>query len=54
MKCVRHVAHVRDTINAYKIFIRKSEGKRPRRKPRRRLENNIKINLREIGWEVME
>jgi hypothetical protein len=28
----------------------KSEGQRPLGKPRRRWENNIKMNLREIGW----
>jgi hypothetical protein len=27
------------------------EGKRPLRRPRRRWVDNIKINLREIGWD---
>jgi hypothetical protein len=31
----------------------KTEGKRPPRKPRRRRENNIKIDLTEIGWKDM-
>jgi hypothetical protein len=31
----------------------KSEGKRPLEIPRRKKENNIKINLRDIGWGVM-
>jgi hypothetical protein len=35
-------------INAYKIFIRKPEGKRPLGRPRRRWEDNIRMNLREI------
>ena len=28
------------------------EGKRPLGRPRRRREDNIKINLRQIGWET--
>jgi hypothetical protein len=31
----------------------KSEGKRPLGKPRRRWPDNIKMDLREIGWEGM-
>jgi hypothetical protein len=34
--------------NADKIFIGELEGKRPLGKPWRRLEDNIKMNLREI------
>jgi hypothetical protein len=30
------------------------EGKSPLGKPRRKCENNIEINLREIGWGVMD
>jgi hypothetical protein len=36
--------------NAYRIFERKPEGKRPLGRLRRRWEDNIKMNLREIGW----
>jgi hypothetical protein len=32
----------------------KSEGKRPLRRPRRRWVDNIKINLREVGWDGMD
>jgi hypothetical protein len=32
----------------------KPEGKRPLGRPRRRWENNIKIDLREIGWDAMD
>jgi hypothetical protein len=35
--------------NAYRILVGKSEGKRPLRKPRRKWEN-IRMDLREIGW----
>jgi hypothetical protein len=32
----------------------KPEGMRPQGKPRHRLEDNIKMDLREIGWDGME
>jgi hypothetical protein len=31
----------------------KSEGKRPLGRPRRRWEDNIRMDLREIKWEVV-
>jgi hypothetical protein len=40
--------------NAYKILVGNSEGKRPLGRPRRRRENNIKINLKEIGFGGMD
>jgi hypothetical protein len=40
--------------NAYKIFDRKPEGKRLLRKLRRRWEDNIKMNLREMAWEGVD
>jgi hypothetical protein len=38
--------------NSY-ILVGKSEGKRPLGKPRRRWDDNIGKNLREIGWEYL-
>jgi hypothetical protein len=35
----------------YKVLIGRSESKRPLRRPRRRWENNVKMDLREIGIE---
>jgi hypothetical protein len=32
----------------------KPEGKRPLGRPRRRWVNNIKVDIREIGWNVMD
>jgi hypothetical protein len=37
--------------NAYRILVGKPEGKRPLGRPRRRWVNNIKMDLREIGWD---
>jgi hypothetical protein len=36
------------------ILVKKPEGKRPLRRPRRRWEDNIRMYLREIGWEVVD
>jgi hypothetical protein len=36
--------------NAYTILVRKPGGKRPLGRPRHRWVDNIKMNLREIGW----
>jgi hypothetical protein len=39
--------------NAYKVLVGKSEGKIPLARPRHRWEDNIKMDLREIGWGVL-
>jgi hypothetical protein len=39
--------------NAYKILNGKPEGKRPLERRRRRWEDNIRKDLREVGWEWM-
>jgi hypothetical protein len=48
-----HVARMKETRNAYRILVGKLEGKRPLGRPRRRWVDNIKIDLREIGWDGM-
>jgi hypothetical protein len=40
--------------NTYRILAGKPEGKRPLGSPRRRWEDNIRMNLREIGWGGMD
>jgi hypothetical protein len=40
--------------NADNIFAGKPEGKRQLGRPRRRLEDSIRRNLREIGWEGVD
>jgi hypothetical protein len=40
--------------NAYKILTGKPEGKRPVGRPRHRWEDNVKMDLREIGLEDMD
>jgi hypothetical protein len=43
-----------DKRNAYRILVGKPEGKRPLGRPRRRWEDNIRMDLREIGWSGMD
>jgi hypothetical protein len=40
--------------NAYRVFVGKPEGKTQLRRHRRRSENNIKMDLREMGWSGMD
>jgi hypothetical protein len=40
--------------NAYRIFVGKPEGNRPLGRPRCRWEDDIRMNLREIGWGGMD
>jgi hypothetical protein len=37
--------------NAYRILVGKPEGRRPLGRPRRRWVDNIKMDLREVGWD---
>jgi hypothetical protein len=48
------VAPMGDMRNAYKILVGKPEGKRPFRRSRDRWEDNIRVALKEIGWEVVD
>jgi hypothetical protein len=38
--------------NAYTILVRKPEGQNPFGRPRHRWEDNMRINLGEIRWEM--
>jgi hypothetical protein len=40
--------------NAYRILVGMPEGKRPLERPRCRWVDNIKMDLREIGWDVVD
>jgi hypothetical protein len=40
--------------NTYRILVGKPEGKRPLGRPRHRWEDNIKLDLRDIGWGGMD
>jgi hypothetical protein len=40
--------------NAYSILVGKPEGKRPLERPKYRWEDNIRMDLRVMGWEDVE
>jgi len=46
---VGHVARMEEVRNACKILVRKLEGKRPLGRPKRRWEDNIRMDFREVG-----
>ena len=43
-----HVARMEQSRNAYRVLVGKPEGERPLGRPRRRWEDNIKMDLREV------
>jgi hypothetical protein len=49
MRWAGNAACVGEKRNAYTVMVGKPEGKIPLGRPRRRWENYIKIDLREIG-----
>jgi hypothetical protein len=48
-----HVAHTGDMRNVYKLLVRKPEGKKPFRRSKHGWEDNIRMDLKEIGREGM-
>jgi hypothetical protein len=40
--------------NAYRILVGTPEGNRPLGRPRRRWLDNIKMDIREVGWDGMD
>jgi hypothetical protein len=45
---------VEEKKNAYSLFVGKPEGKRPLGRPRCRWVDNVKMDLRDIGWGGMD
>jgi hypothetical protein len=54
MRWAGRVARMREMRNAYRILIGKPEAKRPLGRPRRRWEDNIRMDLKEIGYQNVE
>jgi hypothetical protein len=52
MRWVGHVERMGEGRNVYRVLVGKSEGKSPLGRPRRRLEDGIKMEFREISWGV--
>jgi hypothetical protein len=49
MRWAGHVARMGEVKSVYGVLVRRPEGKRPLGRPRRRREDNINIDRREIG-----
>jgi hypothetical protein len=49
MRWAVHVAQMGEKLNAYKIFVENPEGKRPLGRSKLGWEDNIKMDIREIG-----
>jgi hypothetical protein len=49
MRWAGHVARMTEGRSVYRVLVRRPEGKRPLGRPRRRWEDNIKMDLRETG-----
>jgi hypothetical protein len=53
MRWAGHVVRMGEVRGAYSILVGRPEGRRPLGRPRRRWEDNIKMDLWEIGfWDV--
>ncbi|KAJ4450264.1 hypothetical protein ANN_01684 [Periplaneta americana] len=46
-----HVARMGESRNAYRVLVGRLEGKRPLGRPIRRWQDNIKMDLREVGYD---
>jgi hypothetical protein len=54
MRWAGHVARVEEKRNAYRILVENPEGKRPLGRPRHRWEDNVRMDLTDIGWGGMD
>ena len=50
MRWAGHVTRMGERRDAYRFLVGKPEGKRPLGRPRHRWDDNIKMNLQEVGW----
>jgi hypothetical protein len=54
MRWAGYVARMGERREVYKVLVGKPVGKRPLGRPRRRWEDGIRMDLREIGWRSIE
>jgi len=54
MRCARHVVGTGERRGVYRLLLGKRDGKRPLGRPERRWEDNIKMDLREVGCGGMD
>jgi hypothetical protein len=53
MRWAGHVLRMGERRGVYMVLVEKSEGKRQPGRPRLRWENNIKMDLQEVGYGCM-
>ena len=54
MRWAVHVARMGERREVYRVLVGKPEGKKPLGRPRRRWDDNIKMNLQEVGCGCMD
>jgi hypothetical protein len=54
MRWTGYVARMGEMRNVYGILVEKPDGRRPLGRPRCRWVDNIKMDLREIGWDGID
>jgi hypothetical protein len=54
MRWVKHVASMEDGRGVYRVLVGKPDGKRPLGRPRRRWEDNIRMDLQEVEFGGMD
>ena len=54
MRWAGHIAHVGEGRGVYRVLVEKPEGKRPLGRPRHRWEDNIEMDLQEVGCVGMD
>jgi hypothetical protein len=54
MRWTGHAAHMEESRDVYRVLIGKPERKRPLVRPRRRWEDNIKMDLQKVGCGGMD
>jgi hypothetical protein len=54
MRLVGHVARLGERRGVCRVLVGKPEGKKPLGRPRRRWEDNIKLDIQEVGCGVID
>jgi hypothetical protein len=54
MRWVGYVAHMWERRDVYRVLVGTLDGKRPLERPRHRWEDNIKMDVQEVGCECMD
>ena len=50
MRWAGYIARMGERRGVYRVWVGKPEGTRPLGRPRRRWEDNIRMNLKEVEW----